>query len=140
MLIAGGVAIASLQNLQSGFRNINRTIDFVNSTLQTTTVTQQAIDSFTLADNSVYHVSAQLAAFENGANRASYEIKVMVYRDGGGATLGGGGTTAVHTDESEAAWDATFGVDGNDLTVLVTGEAATTIEWSCSMQYMSAGI
>lgn len=140
VLTAGLVTAATLQNSQSGFRNIARDTDFVTSTLQTTTVTQQTIDSFTLLDNSVYHVSAMLAAFEDGANQASYEIKVLVYRDGGGATLGAGGTTTVHADESEAVWDAVFGVTANDLTVLITGKAASTIQWRCKMQTTRAGI
>ena len=95
--------------------------------------------NFTLADNNVYVVNAEVAAFEDGVNRAGYSIKVIVYRDGGGATIQGG-VTSVITSESEAAWDATFTVSGNDLRVSVTGEAATTIGWTCTLVHSNGGV
>lgn len=137
-VIAGVAIAASLQDSQSGFRNIAGNLNPLGyeirdeATLTTTTVTQQTVDSITLDDNSVYHVTAIVKAFEDGVNRASYKIEATVYRDGGNATLQGG-VTSVHTSESEAAWDATFTVNSNDLRVSVTGEAATTIVWKCTL-------
>lgn len=141
-----GLAIASsLQDSHTGFRNIQGNLNPLGyeirdaATLTTTTVNQQTIDSITLDDNAVYHVSAKVKAFEDGVNRASYNIEATAYRDGGNATLQGG-VTSVHTSESEAAWDATFTVSGNDLRVSVTGEAATTVGWTCTLIYSSGGL
>lgn len=142
---ATGLVIASsMQNTSTGFRNIARPFSDGYeirhaATLTTTTVSQQTIDSITLDDNKVYHATAIVKAFEDGVNRASYKLEATVYRDGGNATLQGG-VTSVHTSESEAAWDATFTVSGNILRVSVTGEAATTIGWTCTMIYSSGGV
>ncbi len=107
--------------------------------VQTTDATVTTVDSFTLADNNTYLVKASVAGFEDGASYAGYEIIATVRRDGGGATILGG-VTSVHTTETVGAWDATFTVNSNDVRVSVTGEAATVIEWSCTMQFMNVGI
>lgn len=143
--LAGLVIGSSMQRGSGGFGNITKILNPEGyeirhaTTLTTTTVTQQTIDSITLDDNAVYHVSAKVKAFEDGVNRASYNIEATVYRDGGNATLQGG-VTSLHTSESEAAWDATFTVSGNILRVSVTGEAATTIGWTCTLIYSSGGV
>lgn len=146
LLCAASLVIgSSMQNASSGYRNITRTLNPVGyeirnaTTLTTTAVTQQTIDSITLDDNSVYHATAIVKAFEDGVNRASYNLEVTAYRDGGSATLQGG-VSSLHTSESEAAWDATFTVSGNDLRISVTGEAATTIGWTATMIYSSGGV
>lgn len=106
--------------------------------LQTGEVAQEHIKTFTLVDNNVYLFTAIVVAFEDGVNRAGYEIKVVAYRDGGGAALQGGVVSAI-TSESEAAWDVTFTVSGNDIRVSVTGEASTTIEWGCTLTNINMG-
>lgn len=136
---------ATMQNGSGGFRNIAEILNPAGytirdeTTLTTTTVTQQTIDSITLDDDSVYHATAIVKAFEDGVNRASYNLEVTAYRDGGNATLQGG-VSSLHTSESEAAWDATFTVSGNDLHISVTGEAATTIGWTATMIHSSGGV
>lgn len=144
-LCAAAVIGSSLQDSQSGFRNIAGILNPVGYeirdavTLETTTVDQQTVDFITLEDNEVYHVTAIVKAIEDGANRASYNIEATVYRDGGGATVQGG-VTSLHTAESEAAWDATFTVSSNDLHVSVTGEAGTTISWTCTLIHSNGGL
>ncbi len=144
-VLVGWAVAASLQDSQTGFRNIAGNLNPLGyeirdeATLTTTTVSQQTIDSVTLDDNSTYHATAIVKAFEDGVNGASYKIETTVKRDGGGATLIGG-VTSVHTSEEEAAWDATFTVDTNDLRVSITGEAATTIVWACTLIYSSGGV
>lgn len=137
---AGYVIPDTFQRGSGGYGNIAKILNPVGyeirneATLTTTTVNQQTVDWITLDDNSVYHAKAIVKAFEDGVNGASYEIVVTAKRDGGGAALIGG-VTSIHTSESEAAWDATFTVDTNDLRVSVTGEAATTIVWTCTLIY-----
>jgi hypothetical protein len=105
--------------------------------VQTTDATQTTIESITLTDANTYQVEARVVGVKSdGTDRASYFIACTVYRTGGGgATIQG--QTTLHEGESNAAWDATFTVSGNNLRVSVTGVAATTIEWSCTMTYMN---
>ena len=106
--------------------------------LETSTAVQRTCGSFTLVDENVYQITAIVAAIEDDNNYAGYELKATVYRDGGGATLVGT-VTSVHTQETEAAWDATITVNGNDVRISVTGEALTTIQWSSTIQHINVG-
>lgn len=106
--------------------------------VQTTDAVQTTVDSITLLDENTYHVEAEVVGVKSdGTDRATYHLACTVYRTGaGGATLQGA-VTSFHTQESDANWDATFTVNGNDLRVSVTGVAATTVEWGCTMLYMN---
>ena len=106
--------------------------------VQTTDATQTTIDSLTLLDENTYHVEAFVVGVKSdGSARASYHIACTVYRTGAGNTTLQGAVTAIHSVESDATWDATFTVNGNDLRVSVTGKAATTIEWGSTMRYIN---
>ena len=97
--------------------------------VQTANADVTTLDSFTLEDENVYQLSARVIGNEDNGDKAGYEIKATVYRDGGGATLLGTVTSA-HTQEDDVAWDCTFTVDTNDVRISVTGSLATTIDWS----------
>jgi hypothetical protein len=106
--------------------------------VQTTDATQTTVDSVTLLDENTYHVEAWVVGVKSdGSDRASYHITATVYRTGAGNATLQGAVTAVHSQESNAAWDATFTVSGNDIRVSVTGVAATTIEWGCTLKYIN---
>lgn len=107
--------------------------------VQTTDATADVVlDNVTLLDENTYHVEAFVVGVESdGSNRASYHIAATVYRTGaGGATLQGT-VTSMHTQESDATWVATLKVNANDIRVVVTGVAATTIEWGTTLKYMN---
>jgi hypothetical protein len=106
--------------------------------VQTTDATQTTVDSVTLLDENTYHVEAWVVGVQSdGSNRASYHIAATVYRTGAGNATLQGAVTAVHSQESNGAWDATFTVNGNDIRVSVTGVAATTIEWGATVKYIN---
>ena len=109
----------------------------VRGVVQTTDATITTVATFTLAATSkVFHVKGIVVGrTTSDANRASYELDVTVYRAGAGAVIQGA-ITSVHTVESDATWNATFDVTGNDLRLRVTGVAATTINWSGVMTYV----
>ena len=88
----------------------------------------------TLADDTVYTIQALIVGRDtSGTDRASYIREAPAHREGGGsATLTS--IQAAYTSETDAAWDATFTVSGNDLRVTVTGKAATTVNWSVSLR------
>lgn len=104
----------------------------------TTDATVTVVKKITLTDNMVYQIKARVLGWQNNlAQRASYEISGTFYRAGGGATLVGAVTNNVQ--ESNAAWDATLAVNGNDVELRVTGVAAVTIRWSAALDIGALG-
>ena len=140
-LVTAGAKIVSFysDNLTTGKSFVSKDGEYaqVRGTVQTTDATVTTAATFTLAATSkVYHIKAIIVGrTTSDANRASYELDATVYRAGAGALIQGA-ITSVHTVESDAAWDATFDVSGNDLRVRVTGVAATTINWASTITYV----
>lgn len=107
--------------------------------VQTTDATVTTLDSLTLLDENTYHIEAFVTGVKSdGTDRASYHLAVTVYRTAAGGATIQGSVTSLHTQESDAAWDADFTVSGNVLRVSVTGKAATTIEWASTITYMNS--
>lgn len=106
--------------------------------VQTTDATQTTAFTFTLSDTTLYWFEATIEGRDtSGTDRALYTKKALVYREGGGATIQGS-VVAIHADiETNAAWDATFTVSGNNLLVSVTGAAATTVNWVCKINFQA---
>ena len=106
--------------------------------IQTTDATQTTVDGFVLLDENTYHLKARVVGVKSdGSERASYEIDATAYRTGAGVATLQGSVTSLHTQESDATWDATFTVNSNSVRVSVTGVAATTIEWVCVLEVIN---
>ncbi len=106
------------------------------ATVQTTDATVTTVDSLTLAEGKAYLIQAEVVAKQADTNRGSYIRRACVYRaSGGSATLQGAVQDGL-TVESDANWDCTIDVNGNDARVRVTGVAATTINWACSLKIL----
>jgi len=109
----------------------------IDSSTETTTTdaTPTSAARIVLDDENTYIVKAYVSGVkDDGTDRASYEVIATVYRTGAGTATLQGGVTVVHSQESNAAWDATLVVSGNDIQVQVTGVAGTTIVWGTVMQ------
>jgi len=107
------------------------------ATVQTTDATQTTLDTLTLDAAKTYHIEAWVVGVKSDDTvRASYHIACTAYRTAAGSATLQGAVTVLHSQESDATWDATFTVSGNDLRVSVTGVAATTVRWACSLQYI----
>ena len=107
--------------------------------VQTTDATVAILDTLTLLDENTYHIEAFVVGVKSdGTDRASYHLAVTVYRTAAGSATIQGSVTSLHTQESNASWDADFTVSGNDLRLSVTGIAATTIEWSSTINHMNS--
>jgi len=99
---------------------------------QTTDATPATLLNFTLAEGKAYLVEARIVGKQGDTNRGAYIRRALVYRPtGGSATLQGSVQDAL-TVESEASWDCTIDVNGNDARIRVTG-AAVTIDWMGKM-------
>jgi hypothetical protein len=98
----------------------------------TTDATVAVAVGFTVADESTIQIEMKaLGRKSDTSDRAFYHREAGVYRDGGGsATLVGTVQDIGTPQESNAAWQATIGVTGNDAQLNVTGVAATTIKWA----------
>jgi len=104
--------------------------------VQTTDATQTSCKALTLADNTLYWLEADVIGRDTGGtDRAYYKLAGLVYRQGGGATLGT--VNVVVEDETNAAWDATLTVSSNDVRVSVTGAGGTTVNWVCTVRYQA---
>jgi hypothetical protein len=106
--------------------NIRQAFNF-----QTTAAGPTSALSLPLADETAYRIEIKVVATQSdGSNRAIYHRMALVYRDAaGGATIQGAVQDVTTAVESNAAWDATIGTSGNNVTFPLTGVAATTINW-----------
>jgi hypothetical protein len=106
--------------------------------VQTSGSAQTTLDYITLLDENTYHMKAYVIGVESsGSQRGSYDLAATAYRTGGGGATLQGTPTVLHAAESDANWDATLTVNGNDARVSVTGVNATTIEWGGILSYMN---
>jgi hypothetical protein len=105
----------------------------------TVDATVTTIYTLSLSDNTAYLVDAFCVARRtDAADRAAYRVTVAAYREAAGSATIQGAETDLHTAESDATWDASFAVSGNDLLFQVTGAAAKTINWRCGFKYETA--
>ena len=106
--------------------------------VQTTDDTVTALWTLTMPDTATALVKTNTIAREtDGTNRAAYSEDMCIYREGGNATLEG--AVQGYEIESDAAWDHQPGVSGTGFRVLITGVAATTINWVGDYEIMLRG-
>lgn len=106
------------------------------ATVQTTDATATVIDSFTLDDEETYMVQINIVGTKSdGSDRCGVIKSACIYRDGGSATIQGS-VPGMLESFSNGAWSVDITVSGNDVRAVVTGVAATTINWKCSMQFI----
>jgi hypothetical protein len=107
----------------------------VEAKASTTNATPEVIFALTLPLDSAVVVMADIAGTQtNGDGRLGYRRRAMAYRLGAGAVLQGGVNTPMSKSGGGAVWDATIDVNGNDVRVVVTGEAAKDIEWTARVE------
>lgn len=111
----------------------------MTGTATTNDATVTTLISAAIADQTCVLATARVSARQtNGVERATYIRTVQVYREGGGAVLGAAGVQTDFTDESDAAWDCTFDVNGNDLRLRVTGDAGNDVDWAGVLELVEA--
>ena len=124
--------------LGSGGATITRFDIRLDGRRQTTDGSNVTVFSVRLPDDSACYVKASAVGVKSdGTDRAAYERAAVVYRDGGGATIQSGSQTSLFSQESAAGWDASIGVSGNLITFVVTGAAATTVNWRWKVEAYS---
>ena len=107
------------------------------STLQTDNATPTEIEEFDLDDEEVYMVQISVVGIkDDGSDRCGVIKSAVVYRDGGGNATLQGSVAAMIEEYSDSNWDVDITVSGNSVRATVTGVAATTINWNCSLQFI----
>lgn len=103
----------------------------VENTVQTTADTTPTISTIAIPDDTSVLIEVSVVAFStNGADQAAYKKAALVYRrSAGSATLQGAVQDVMADIESDAGFDATIAVSGNNAIVTVTGVVAKTMEW-----------
>jgi len=107
------------------------------STVQTTDATATQIDQFDLDDEEVYMVQISVVGITaDGSDRCGVIKSAVAYRDGGGSATLQGNVATMLEEYSDSNWDVNLTVNSNAIRATVTGVAATTINWTCSMQFI----
>lgn len=92
----------------------------------TTSATQQTALTIAVPTNESMAVNFLIGVRKDGTNANFYEIKVMAENNAGTAAVR---TVSKLTDEDVTAYDAVVDANSGNIRLLVTGEAATTVEW-----------
>lgn len=112
---------------------VNGLFDVLTGTVATNDDTETTVASFTITNDSVVHMTATVAGTETDfATTATYVLDCRVTSDAGVIDIGTIQNT--YTDEDDADWAVTIDNDGSTIRVRVTGKAATTVNWACSIK------
>lgn len=108
-----------------------------HNTGSTSDTTPTAIFTKALDTQTTYFFEANIVGLSSdGAHRAAYKRKAMVYRLNGAAVLDGT-SQAIGTDaETDAGLDAAFAVSGNNAQLLVTG-LNQNFSWDAKVSFQS---
>lgn len=103
----------------------------------TTEDTNWAAVEITLDDEYVYQFQSEVVArcTDDATVRAAYRRSCMVYREGGGATIGAAGVQDDFTDETDAGLASSLAVNANDFRVTVQGLVGKTIDWHITLRW-----
>lgn len=100
------------------------------NTVTTNDATVTTLATIAIPDDTVVFIAVEVIGRRtNAADRAGYLRNAVVFREAaGGATLQGAVDTAL-TRESDANWDATIDVNGNNARIRVTGRVGHDVNW-----------
>ena len=107
----------------------------VEASVETTDATVTTLATLPLEDGKTSQIVADIVARRTGGasgtagDGAGYRIIGTYRRVSAGAATLIGSVTADHTAESQAGWDATLTVSGNDVLVRVTGATGNNLSW-----------
>jgi hypothetical protein len=89
----------------------------------------------TLADNTAYFITARVVGIRSdGAVRAAYTRKALVYRMYGGPASIQGSVINVDTIESNPNWDCSIGAVSNDVLLRIQAVPNTTVNWRADIE------
>ena len=127
-------ANAAAQRTTLGAQAVFAEATIATVAVQTTDATVTTDGTYTLADQKVAHVTAKVVALKSDASTGgTWVLEAAFRRNGAGVSQIGTTTLLTATkDVAAATWSATIDASGTDIRIRVTGQAATTINWSAS--------
>ncbi len=128
-----GTPVFSATSIQAT-GNARRKVYTDIASVQTTNATVTSLFTWTVTDECVTTVVVEIDAIQStGATTASYVRRVRIKRDGGTVTVGTVEDSFTDEEAGFATCDVTVDNSGTTGRVRVTGIAATTIDWSCTV-------
>lgn len=110
---------------------------FATGQVRTTDATPSTVVSITPSTNYTEELEINVVARRVGAaNSAGYKLLATV-RNLDGVLAQVGATTVVATHETDAAWDCVVSIASPSANVVVTGAAATGINWNCIVRRLA---
>lgn len=109
--------------------------------ISTTDATPTDLFTLALSDDTVYRFDARIVARRtNAADRAIYQKISCIYRETAGSATLQGSVQDGHSDvESDASWDVTWVVSGNNAILRVTGAGGQNITWQAVVKRQQVG-
>lgn len=117
-----------------------QTTDATVTTLRSNSSAASATNQLVLPNNAAYYVSGScIANVTGGGNTKAWSFEAAIKRGASAATtaiVGAVIKNVVAADAGAATWDITISADTTNgaLAVSVTGQAATTIRWTCRLE------
>lgn len=94
------------------------------------TPTVAATYDTSLWTNAAFNCIIQVLGYDTvGFNEVGGYVIAATFKREAGSLAIVGTATALHTAENTAAWAAAATASGNNITITVTGAAATTVQW-----------
>lgn len=110
---------------------------YVEGTDITLNQTPTNVVSLSIDDDTNYILDATIVGrCTSASDRASFIRRADVYRESAGSATILSTVDATFTRKSDASWDATLVVSGNNAAVQVTGASSKTIHWYARIIYM----
>lgn len=107
----------------------------IETVKETTDATVTTLATLPLTDNRTIQIVADVVARRTGGSAgtagdgASYRLIGTFRRVSAGSATLIGSVTAVHTAESQGAWDCTLTASGNDVLLRITGATNNNMTW-----------
>lgn len=127
---SGGVVLQPTA-LNSNLRHGSYVLD-ANTTDATPTIMtiKPGSGAMTMVDNSTWFFDIMVVGKQDSSNNSiTVKLQGAINRNAGSATILGGVLSLVIFDSSVGTWNVAASGSGNNLTITVTGAAATTIDW-----------
>ena len=127
---SGGVVLQPTA-LNSNLRHGSYVLD-ANTTDATPTIMtiKPGSGAMTMVDNSTWFFDIMVVGKQDSSNNSiTVKLQGAINRNAGSATILGGVLSLVIFDSSLGTWNVAASGSGNNLTITVTGAAATTIDW-----------
>ena len=102
----------------------------VENNVSTTDATVTTLVTIPIPDDTVVWIEADVIARRtNAADRAKYKRGALIYREAAGVAVIEGSIWTPLTIESDASWECTITVSGNNALVRITGAGGHDINW-----------